>query len=47
MSLMKSVCRILQQRVDAVEEILKTKELKVERMQLLLKGLPDLVKGIS
>ncbi|QRW14701.1 DNA mismatch repair protein MutS [Ceratobasidium sp. AG-Ba] len=37
---------ILQQRVDAVEEILNTKELKIERMQLLLKGLPDLVKGL-
>ncbi|KAF8610164.1 hypothetical protein BDV93DRAFT_483283 [Ceratobasidium sp. AG-I] len=33
---------ILQQRVDAVEEILNTKELKIERMQLLLKVLPIL-----
>ncbi|CAE6520424.1 unnamed protein product [Rhizoctonia solani] len=38
--------RILQERVDAVEEILETKELKIERLQLLLKGLPDLVKGL-
>ncbi|CAE7205240.1 unnamed protein product [Rhizoctonia solani] len=38
--------KILQERVDAVEEILETKELKVERLQLLLKGLPDLVKGL-
>ncbi|CEL52191.1 DNA mismatch repair protein MSH3 OS=Cryptococcus neoformans var, neoformans serotype D (strain B-3501A) GN=MSH3 PE=3 SV=1 [Rhizoctonia solani AG-1 IB] len=37
---------VLQERVDAVEEILNTKELKVERLQLLLKGLPDLVKGL-
>ncbi|KAG8764683.1 Mismatch repair protein msh3 [Ceratobasidium sp. 428] len=37
---------ILQQRVDAVEEIMNTKDLKIERMQLLLKGLPDLVKGL-
>ncbi|CAE6432319.1 unnamed protein product [Rhizoctonia solani] len=37
---------ILQARVDAVEEILSTKELKIERLQLLLKGLPDLVKGL-
>ncbi|GAB1517406.1 Mismatch repair protein msh3 [Rhizoctonia solani] len=37
---------ILQGRVDAVEEILNTKELKIERLQLLLKGLPDLVKGL-
>ncbi|KAG8715116.1 Mismatch repair protein msh3 [Ceratobasidium sp. 394] len=37
---------ILQQRVDAVEEIINTKGLKIERMQLLLKGLPDLVKGL-
>ncbi|KAG9120901.1 Mismatch repair protein msh3, partial [Ceratobasidium sp. 392] len=37
---------ILQKRVDAVEEILNAKELKVERLQLLLKGLPDLVKGL-
>ncbi|CUA72462.1 DNA mismatch repair protein msh3 [Rhizoctonia solani] len=38
--------KILQERVDAVEEIMETKELKVERLQLLLKGLPDLVKGL-
>ncbi|KAJ1310165.1 hypothetical protein OPQ81_006909 [Rhizoctonia solani] len=38
--------KILQERVDAVEEILDTKELKLERLQLLLKGLPDLVKGL-
>ncbi|KDN51533.1 hypothetical protein RSAG8_00078, partial [Rhizoctonia solani AG-8 WAC10335] len=38
--------KILQERVDAVEEILETKELKIERLQLLLKGLPDLVKGL-
>ncbi|CAE6462457.1 unnamed protein product [Rhizoctonia solani] len=38
--------KILQERVDAVEEILDTKELKIERLQLLLKGLPDLVKGL-
>ncbi|CAE6461722.1 unnamed protein product, partial [Rhizoctonia solani] len=37
---------VLQGRVDAVEEILNTKELKIERLQLLLKGLPDLVKGL-
>ncbi|CAE6439755.1 unnamed protein product [Rhizoctonia solani] len=38
--------KILQERVDAVEEIMETKELKIERLQLLLKGLPDLVKGL-
>ncbi|KAH7340491.1 muts domain V-domain-containing protein [Rhizoctonia solani] len=38
--------KILQERVNAVEEILDTKELKIERLQLLLKGLPDLVKGL-
>ncbi|CAE6491489.1 unnamed protein product [Rhizoctonia solani] len=44
--LFTNASRILQERVDAVEEILETKELKIERLQLLLKGLPDLVKGL-
>ena len=37
---------ILQERIDAVEEILAAGSANLVRLRTLLKGLPDLVKGL-
>ena len=37
---------ILQERVDAVEEILEAGSANLVKLRTLLKGLPDLVKGL-
>jgi DNA mismatch repair protein MSH3 len=37
---------ILQERIDAVEEVLEAGSANLIKLRTLLKGLPDLVKGL-
>lgn len=38
---------ILQQRVDAVEEVLQSHSHILDKLRITLRGLPDLVKGLA
>jgi DNA mismatch repair protein MSH3 len=40
------VCRLLRERVDAVEEVLKSRSHALDKIRILLRGLPDLVRGL-
>ncbi len=40
------IISILQERVDAVEEILEAGSANLVKLRTLLRGLPDLVKGL-
>jgi DNA mismatch repair protein MSH3 len=44
--LIQLLCSILQERFDAVEEIHQGQSANLVKLQTLLKGLPDLVRGL-
>lgn len=41
-----SLHRILQERIDAVDEILNTQSHTLDNLRIVIKRLPDLVKGL-
>ncbi|KAF8309367.1 hypothetical protein DL93DRAFT_2100103 [Clavulina sp. PMI_390] len=39
--------RLLQERIDAVDEVLNTQSPSLDKLRLLLRGMPDLVRGLA